>query len=358
MIDVMHVISGLGTGGAETMLVQLAAALRRRGLSQHVISLAAQDALVGELRSADVGTTILGGNALMRLPASLASLVSTVNRFRPRRLQGWMYHGNLAATVAHHLCAGRSKRSLLWNLRASNMDDARYGGTIRLAGLLSRLPEIVVTNSQAGVDFHRSRGFRCRRFMVIDNGIDTAKFRPDSPARTRIRAELGIPDRATLVIHVARVDPMKDHATFMAAMAKLPSLAGLMVGQGTTDLPTPANVHALGLRRDAAALYAAADIVASTSAFGEGFSNVIAEGMSAGLIPAATDVGGARHIIGDTGAVVAPRDADGFAAALAALAALSAAERERRSAAARERIVANFTLAQATDAFARLYAEA
>ena len=95
------------------------------------------------------------------------------------------------------------------------------------------------------------------------------------------------------------------------------------------ELAAPPNVRALGRRRDTEALYAAADIVASTSAFGEGFSNVIAEGMSAGLVPVATDVGDARRIVGDTGSIVAPRNSQAFAAALREIAALPAAERRR-----------------------------
>ncbi len=129
-----------------------------------------------------------------------------------------------------------------------------------------------------------------------------------------------------------------------------------MVGAGTEALPLPSNVRALGLRRDTERLYAAADIVASTSAFGEGFSNVIAEGMSAGLVPVATDVGDARRIVGDTGWIVPPRDPDAFAAAVDEAARLPAAERQRRGLAARARIVENFTPSRAADAFARLYA--
>ncbi len=53
-------------------------------------------------------------------------------------------------------------------------------------------------------------------------------------------------------------------------------------------------------------LYPIADIVVSSSAFGEGFSNAVAEGMSAGLIPVATDVGDTMRIIGDTGHLVPP----------------------------------------------------
>jgi glycosyltransferase involved in cell wall biosynthesis len=158
-----------------------------------------------------------------------------------------------------------------------------------------------------------------------------------------------------VAIDVARVDPMKDHTNFLAAMALAPSLTGLAVGQGTETLALPANVRALGMRRDTAAIYAAADIVVSTSAFGEGFSNSLAEGMSAGLVPVATDVGDARRIVGDTGLIVPPKNPQAVAAALCELAALPDGERRRRGSAARERIFADFTLARAADAFTRLY---
>ena len=355
MIDAMHVISGLGAGGAETMLVQLSGGLRARGLSQHVVSLSSHDALAADLRATGVGLTVLDTGSLVSLAGAVAALARCVTGLRPRILQGWMYHGNIAATFAHYLCPGRRDRRLLWNLRASNMDARRYGAVIRLGGLLSRLPEVVIANSEMGVAFHREHGFRPRRFMVIDNGIDTEKFRPDAAARKRLRRELGIADEAAVVIHVARVDPMKDHAGFLAAMAQVPSLTGVMVGEGTKDLAALPNVRALGMRRDTGALYAAADIVASTSAFGEGFSNVIAEGMSVGLVPVATDVGDAGRIVGDAGLIVAPQDPQAFAAALGEIATLPAHERRRRGLAARERIVANFTLDRAVDAFARLY---
>ena len=146
---------------------------------------------------------------------------------------------------------------------------------------------------------------------------------------------------------------MKDHETFLAAMRKVPQLRGLLVGAGTETLDLPRNVTALGLRTDVARLYRCADIVASSSAFGEGFSNAIAEGMSSGLVPVATDVGDARLIVGNTGQVVPVRDPDALAEALA-----NAAERpdlEGRKSAARARMVENFTLDRAVERFAALY---
>ena len=355
MTDVMHVISGLGMGGAETMLVRLAGRLRARGLSQHVVSLNTFDALAPDLRASGVEVTMLNAGSLTSFPRATTALVRTTRRVRPRVLQGWMYHGNIAASVAHCLNSGRHNRRLFWNLRASNMDAQRYGAVIRLGALMSHGPEAVIANSQAGIAFHRDRGFRPRRFIEIDNGVDTDKFRPDQAARKRVRAQLGISEDAIVVIHVARGDPMKDHTTFLAAMAQMPVLTAVMVGEGTPELLPPANVRALGRRRDTAELYAAADIVASTSAFGEGFSNVIAEGMSVGLVPVATDVGDARRIVGDTGTVVSPRDPDAFGAALAAVAALSRDARGRQGLAARQRIVSNFSLDLATDRYFELY---
>jgi glycosyltransferase involved in cell wall biosynthesis len=358
MIDVLHVISGLGTGGAETMLVQLAGGLRSRGLSQHVVSLNAQTELAGALRTAGVDLTVAGAKSLASFPAAMRSLLRSTSQLRPRLIQGWMYHGNLAASLSHNLCRGKRSRRLFWNLRASNMDARRYARIIRCSALLSRQVDVVISNSQAGIDFHRAHGFRPRRFELIANGVDTEKFCPDAAARREVRAELGIAEDAVVVLHVARVDAMKDHQNFLAAMAQLPSVIGVMVGEGTRNLPNLPNVRALGLRRDTARLYASGDIVASSSAFGEGFSNVIAEGMSAGLVPVVTDVGDARRIVGGCGPVVLPRDPNAFAKAIDAVAKLPAAERGRRGLAARAHIAANFTLAQSVEQYKALYSAA
>lgn len=339
------------------MLVQLAGALRARGLSQHIVSLGRQTDLANDLRAKGVGLTVGGARSTYSLPAAWR-LWRAVTALRPRIVQGWMYHGNVAASLAHRFCPGHASRKLFWNLRASNMDEARYGGIIGRSARLSAQVDVVIANSQAGIDFHREHGFKPSRFMMIPNGIDTERFRPDAQARSAVRGELGIPADAVVVLHVARVDAMKDHGNFLAAMARQPSITGIIAGEGTLKLFAPANVRALGLRRDTERLFAAADIVASTSAFGEGFSNVIAEGMSAGLVPVVTDVGDARRIVGETGFVVAPSDPAAFAAALRQVACLPAEQRCQRGLAARNRIAANFTLERAADVYVQLYADA
>jgi glycosyltransferase involved in cell wall biosynthesis len=195
-----------------------------------------------------------------------------------------------------------------------------------------------------------------RRMEVITNGVDTEKFARNPAARARLRTELEIASDAEVAIHVARTDPMKNQAMFTETLAKLPHITGLLVGAGTEALPLPQNCRALGLRRDVAELYAAADFVVSTSAFGEGFSNALAEGMSAGLIPVATDVGDARHLVGEAGFVIPAGDARALAQALEASARMARNEREVLAMRARNRIVEKFSLARAVDRYANLYA--
>jgi glycosyltransferase involved in cell wall biosynthesis len=191
---------------------------------------------------------------------------------------------------------------------------------------------------------------------VIANGIELDKFQPDAAARAAVRSELSIPEDAIVLAHVARVDAMKDHRSFLAAMAMLPDVSALLVGAGTENLPMAPNLFRLGRRSDVPRLFAAADFVVSSSRFGEGFSNVLAEGMACGLPAVATDVGDAKLIIGDTGLVVPPQDPAVLAAAIRQLAGESASARAERGSRARARIAENFTLDHAIQCYVELYA--
>ena len=214
---------------------------------------------------------------------------------------------------------------------------------------------MITANSVAGMKAHLAMGYRPRRSEVIANEIDVNEYRPDAAARAAVRRELGIVEDKVVVAHVARVDPMKDHETFLAAMARLPQLQALLVGAGTGQIEAPANVHRLGLRRDVPRLLAAADLVVFSSAFGEGFSNAIAEGMACELPAVATDVGDARIIVGDTGLVVPPHDPGALAAAIRTLSEESPAARSARGGRARRCIAERFSLDQALQRFAALY---
>ncbi len=355
MTAILHVISGLGMGGAERNLVEIVGAMQARAMPQHVACVDDRGFLADEIEAHGSPVTALGIGSLAAVPAGVFRLARLIERTKANIVQGWMPHGNFMAALAHRWARGRAERRLIWSLRASNVEERPHRAMLWLTARLSRWPDVIIANSQAGARFHAEHGYRPRRLEVIPNGIDTQRFRPDPGARAALRSELGILGDEVVAIHVARVNSMKDHATLLAVIAKTPQIQWLLVGTGTGALSLPANARALGIRRDVERLYACADMVVSTSAFAEGFSNVIAEGMSTGLIPIATDVGDARLIVGDTGKILAPRDADRLARALAAEAARPREERVAQGLKARARIVDRFALPLALDAFARLY---
>lgn len=170
-------------------------------------------------------------------------------------------------------------------------------------------------------------GVAAREAWVIDNGIDTRRFRPGTRAeRRRLRSALGIPETAPVVLLAARFDAMKDPGLFLRAVARharrAPGTHYLMCGSGmTSDNPafralraesgvaSDVALHALGLREDMPELYRIADVVALTSAFGEASPLCLVEGAASGAVPVTTDVGDAARMVEGFGLVTA-RDVD------------------------------------------------
>jgi glycosyltransferase involved in cell wall biosynthesis len=356
---IVYVTAGLRGGGAEAMLARLATARPAVADEIAIVTLLPAEAHMARLRAAGVEVIELRFDQPGGIAAGLLKLARLIGERRPDIVQGWMYHGDLAALVALVLSGRRRHTRLVWSIRCTAIDWRGYGVglwfVVKACALLSGWPDVVTANSVAGLKSHLALGYRPRRAEVVANGIDIDEFRPDAAARRVVRTELGIADGAIVLAHVARVDAMKDHGSFLAAMVALPDLSAVLVGAGTENLPAPRNVLRLGRRHDVARLFAAADFVVSSSRFGEGFSNVLAEGMACGLPAVATNVGDAKLIVGDTGLVVPPERPDALAAAIGTLAAESATARAERGSRARARIVENFAMPCAVQRYVDLY---
>ncbi len=181
-----------------------------------------------------------------------------------------------------------------------------------------------------------------------------------------MRGELGLTEADRVIGMVARVDPQKDHASFLAAAAELvakrPDVRVLLVGRGTRELPLPealrAATVAVGERADVPRLMRALDLLVSASAYGEGFPNVIGEAMASGVACVATDVGDSALVIGDTGRIVSPRDAPALAAAIDGLLDLPREDLGSLGRRARARIDTHFSLKACQQRYADLIREA
>ncbi len=355
----MHIITSLGTGGAESMLAALVLAPGASRPSPLVVSLISGGSVQERLLAGGITVESLGMSPGMPSLPALFSLVRLIRRERPQVIQSWMYHADLIATVALALSGRWSRTRLAWGVRCSDMDLSLYhrglSRVVHTCARLSRLPHAVIANSEVGRAVHEALGYRPARFEVIPNGIDTYRFRPDPEAAGSMRAQLQIANGEPVVTLVARRDPMKDHDSFLKAFRRLDGVHAILVGAGTTELPDLPRLHKLGRRDDVAAVLAAADVVALSSAFGEGFPNALAEGMACGLVPVSTEVGDTPAMVGDTGYLVPPRDPEALAGAITQVLSRDRACVRQQGLRARERIVRQFSLDRAVEAFDRLH---
>ncbi len=367
---VAHLITGLGLGGAEQVLVRVATRLDRDRFDNFVVSLMPEGPLASHLRDAGIEVMSLGMTPGRPSPWAVWRLVRLLRERRPDVLQTWLYHADVVGLVAARLSG---VATVVWNVRTSDMDMSRYRAqarwTLAACARLSRQPRTIVVNSEAGREHHRRLGYRARRWVVIPNGVDVSAFRPDPEARRAVRRELDIPGDAPTVCLIARRDPMKDHGTFLRAAALLattrPDTCFVLAGEGVStsvaefdalrrEMAPQARIIALGPRNDVPRLAAACD-VSTCSSITEGFPNVVIESMACGLPCVVTHVGDAAEIVGDTGLVVEPRDPHALAGAWDRLLALDEGERQALGARARARVIERFTVERMVSAYEELY---
>ncbi len=371
-MKILHVISGLETGGAELFLERLALGLAYRDFSQTIVALRHAGDAGTRLEREGIHVHALHAGLNPAGLRALFALRSIVREQSPDLIQGWMYHGNLGASLARKL--GDRACPVVWNVRHS-LDDwcgesAELRIVIRLGGAVSASTEAILFNSRVAADQHVRRGYPAHKARVIPNGVDCNQFRPDADLRRATRQQLGLDAGCVVIGMVARYHPVKDHATFLGAAqivrARIPHSRFLLVGYGATrDNPALAellkkgqldgSVLALGERQDIPALLNALDVYVSSSR-AEGFPNAVVEAMACGVPCVVTDVGASRELVGETGIVVRPASEQDLAEAIIGIAAQSSSQRHELGEAARERIIRRYSMEQCISAYADLYA--
>jgi glycosyltransferase involved in cell wall biosynthesis len=325
---ITFLIRSLNYGGSEGQLVALARELHERRHRVVVVVFYPGGPLEKELREAGVAVRGLDKRGRWDLAGFLLRLVRLLHEEKPDVLHGYLGSPNILTVLLKPIFP---RTRMVWGVRASNMDLDRYDWLARLhykvERRLSRFADLIVVNSRAGLNHAIANGFPKNKMVVVPNGLDTKRFSPDPEARRRVRAEWGVAESEELIGLVGRLDPMKDHPTFLRAAALLVRERGnvrfVCVGDGPADYRR--ELHALGeglglaqrliwagARGDMPAVYNALDIATSAS-YGEGFPNVVGEAMACGVPCVATDVGDSASIVGETGVVVPPKNPEALA---------------------------------------------
>ena len=356
-------------GGAERQLINLGRGLGARDHEILVLALFRNACFEDACRAAGVRLEVMDVRGVWDLSRIVARYLKSGLRFRPDVVYGFLVTANL---MALGLRACRPATRVVWGIRNSDLDRIRYD---RFTAALNwvqrrcaRFADLVIANSEAGRADVIGQGFPERNVALVRNGFDTAYFRRSPEGRRRVRSEWQIESGEKLIGLVARLDPFKDHPTFLRAAAQAarqrPALKFACIGdqadngyregleRSARDLNLDGRLIWAGTRRDMPDVYSALDVLTLTSAYGEGAPNSAAEAMACGVPSVVTDVGDSTHIVGDAGVVVPTGDAEALVESWFRI--LDSVEHDRD--ALRKQIEENFGLERMVDDTERLLA--
>jgi glycosyltransferase involved in cell wall biosynthesis len=373
MIKVIHIITDLSTGGAETMLYRALSRMDTGRFQNEVISLTSLGSIAQKIRARGVPVRALGMKRGIPNPFLFLRLIQWIRRSKPQIVQTWMYHADLIGGLAAYL-AGESR--LVWNIRQANLDPKWNKPltiwTAKICALISSwLPACILSCSQAALVLHSRVGYAARNMKLIPNGFDLEEFRPDPEARLSLRNELGLPKDTLIIGMAARFHAVKGHRNFIQAAARFHAtiaeahfaLCGPGVDRDNKELykwvveaGLDAHCHLLGTRQDLTRLFSAIDIFTSPSV-SEAFPSVVGEAMACGTPCVVTDVGDSALIVGESGIVVPPENPDALAEAWGELIEAGPDVRRRLGTAARCRVQQHFSLSVAVERYQTIYAQ-
>jgi glycosyltransferase involved in cell wall biosynthesis len=367
---ILHVIPVLGRGGAPIMLSRLIQAIPADlGYHHEVLVLRELSHFEHDFDNLGIALHTLNLRSPMSLVRALPRLRSLIKVARPDIVQGWMYHGNVAAVLGTP-----TRTPIVWgvahSLHSNQGEKLLTRGIIRLGPLMSHRVQQIVFCSEASAQQHFDIGYPSSRSLVIPNGVDTNEFRPAPEGRRNRRIALGLPSEGTLIGHAGRFHPVKNHLGLIRAFSKVEAryehlylvlagrgldLANKELRQLITEHRLENRVLLLGEVAQIERLLPALDIYVSAS-HSEAFPVGLLEAMACGVPAVATDVGDSAAIVGEAGIIVPPRDVERLSEGILQMLAITLGERDALAERARDRVSQLYSLSRMADSHQALYA--
>jgi glycosyltransferase involved in cell wall biosynthesis len=359
-LRVVFIVRSLDSGGAERQLAILARGLPPDSFDVTVASMYSGGTMRAEFeRIGHIRLVSLDKGGRWHTASFIRRLHGLMRTVRPHVVHGYMTGANEVALLAARMCGAKA----VWGIRVSDQDFSSYTRFRRMvyrgSVVLSRFPDLIIANSEAGRRTHIADGYSAASFIVIPNGIDAHHFRRDAEAGEAWRRSMGWTPDDFVVGYPARFDPMKDHSTFIAAAAlfahEAPDARFFCAGRDDfgfrSELETFAASHGLSGRlsflpaiHKMTEAYSGMDVLTLTSAFGEGFPNVLGEAMACEVPCVTTPSGDAAAILDDPERIVPFRDPEALVKVWRRLRSLGPLVRREEGRSNRERICANFSV--------------
>lgn len=374
MTKVLHVIIGLNIGGAESMLKRLIESDPAAIPDTVVVSLTSLGKVGESLRAKGVRVHALGLSSFWNLPITFWRLFKLIRQYQPQIVQTWMYHADILGGLAARF-AGSS--AVVWGIRCTH----HIWGCLNLNFWLVRIcaicsyiiPHKIICCANSARAVHVELGYAAHKISVIPNGYNFSHFDRHSGSRGKAREELGFGDDEIVIGAVGRFDPQKDFHNFVIAAsilsAKRVNLKFLIVGRNnewSNDVLRGwidregliKRFLLLGEQSDVPYFLSAMDVFCLSSAYGEGFPNVVAEAMAMGLPSVVTRAGDAADILGIDDFVVPIKDPVALADALLRMCDLKPEERRKVGERGARKVRTEYDIRNVRQKYEEVYKEA
>lgn len=352
-VNILYIITGLGLGGAEKVVCDLADQMSALG---HQVKIAY---LTGEIlvrpKNVNVDIVFLGLNAGSQLYKSSKKYKKLIQDFQPDVVHAHMVHANIFARINRIGCA---IPKLICTAHNSN-----EGGQLRMLAykFTNCFSDLNTNVSQEASDSLISKGaFNKNNLITVYNGIDLNKF---------LFLDKNISSNELSFLSVGRFNEQKDYPNLLHAIATfheslkqkkcMLSIAGdgelrPQIEELIEHLGLKNKVTLLGRRNDIPQLMQEADFFILPSAY-EGFGLVVAEAMACGAFVIATNSGGVAEVMGDTGILVPPQNSEALAEAIKQAVSKTPLEIKANNLKARQRVEELFSLEKSVENWLKIY---
>lgn len=321
-MKILYVITGLGLGGAERVVCDLADKMYEKGNDVKIAYLTGDALIIPHYPEIELIKINL--NSLLLFPHAYIKLSKVIRIFKPDVVHSHMVHANIFTRLIR--ITNPIKKLIC---TAHNSDE---GGRFRM--ILYRLTHSlanITTNvsNTATISFETKNAVPKNGMLTIYNGVNLTKFKYNSSARKEVENEFNLNSDISVILAVGRFNKQKNYPNLLNAIKILKEkyllpFKLLIAGDGELRIEIEQLIHQLdlsnevillGRRNDIPKLMSACDVFVLSSDY-EGLPTVLIEAMACQAHVVSTDVSGAHEIINNYGEVVQVNNSEKLAVAI------------------------------------------